>query len=1009
MARVYAFLLPFFVLSAALGAQAINDECVNAIPLPDDLSYCTGRGGFSNQAATPSLAPDVYPVCIEERDEMKDVWYSFTAQRNSVSLSVAGAVPDNNRGSLQAPQFALFEGTCGALQDLACRSPYLINGVAYNGGSLVYNGLERGLTYYILVGSRYGNEGSFELCLEQFDSPADPSSDCQTGVVLCDKSPFSVEALQGIGNVLDDLLTDNVPCGDYRPPELNSGWYKWTCDQPGTLSFDIIPLGANPEEDLDFTVYEMTNGLGDCDARVPIRHMYSGDDNDDVPDDNVPCFRNTGLRDQETDTVEGCGCSVGDNNYVRSIDMEAGKSYALVVTNFTQSGDGFRIEFGGTGTFLGPQADVRYSTTTACVGEIVTFEDRSTASDGIVDWEWDFGVTAEPRFASGPGPHDIRFLRPGLPSIELAVTSDRQCTEYLRRQDIEVVCCDGQFIGSADITPVSCPGLTDGAIAFSGSSTVDGVGGLSFTWETGAVTDAIDGLGKGTYGLTVTDGTTCQGDFRFEVGGPDDFVLDTLITRPTCGGGTDGALQFTVLSGGAGGYEYSFNGSPFGPNNRLENLAISQVDVVARDANGCRVESRILVDELRLERVQGSSLYTEPVCAGDANAVATLEIANGQPGYRYDFGAGYQNANSQGGLTAGAYLFRAIDANQCTGEFPVEILDPPVLGATIRADSSTCFGTADGRAAAIASGGRPAYAYAWSPGGTADSLDNLGPGTYRLTVTDSNGCTATSEVTLNDPAEVIAAIDSLEDLVCFGQPTGSVTLSATGGVGGYTYSSDGIAYGAAPLLDSLLAGDYALRVQDANGCEDTINVSLTQPEEFLIATSDFVQLHLGDDTTLLATSNYSPVDFTWGPDSVACLTPDCSRVWVRPVGSYDYFVTGVNPAGCVDTAVVAFSVIMDLPTFIPNVFSPNGDGRNDFFTVFGGNAIDRVEKLRVYDRWGGLLYEAAEPFPANEPTLGWDGMLDGRPVNNGVYVYYVEVRYINGTVERYRGDVTVLQ
>jgi len=197
-------------------------------------------------------------------------------------------------------------------------------------------------------------------------------------------------------------------------------------------------------------------------------------------------------------------------------------------------------------------------------------------------------------------------------------------------------------------------------------------------------------------------------------------------------------------------------------------------------------------------------------------------------------------------------------------------------------------------------------------------------------------------------------------------------------------------------------------VQDANGCIDSLNGSLTEPREFIIDPGGERTITLGFDTILRAVSNYSPVSYVWGPDSLLCLDPLCTRVRAAPVATTLYTVIGTNPAGCKDTAMVALKVIEDRPLYIPNVFSPNGDGANDGFTVFGGRAVEQIDFLRIYDRWGGLVFER-DNFQPNETSLGWDGKADGRPVNPAVFVYYTSVRYINGSVLEFSGDLTVLR
>jgi gliding motility-associated-like protein len=107
--------------------------------------------------------------------------------------------------------------------------------------------------------------------------------------------------------------------------------------------------------------------------------------------------------------------------------------------------------------------------------------------------------------------------------------------------------------------------------------------------------------------------------------------------------------------------------------------------------------------------------------------------------------------------------------------------------------------------------------------------------------------------------------------------------------------------------------------------------------------------------------------------------------------------------------MVKVQVIQDLPAFIPNVFSPNGDGVNDGFTIFGGPAIDEVESLRVFHRWGGMVFEN-ENFQPNDPRLGWDGRSgNGQMLNPAVFVFFARVRYLDGAVEEFAGDVTLVK
>lgn len=1005
----YLYLL-LSLLSLPLVAQQANDECIDAEPIPEQLSYCSGTAAFSNVGATASLPVNDYPICLDERDQIQDVWFSFTALQNSVNIQVIGNVDGTPGGTIQAPQFALFEGSCTALNSVGCRSPFQNpqTGQFLNGGNIIYNELVVGNTYFILVTARNGNTGTFELCLDQFDAVPEPSSDCGTGVILCDKSPFSVDFLQGTGQFRDDILSDNITCGIF-PEEFNSAWYKWTCDQSGSLDFTITPLGAAFNEDIDFVLFELPNGLDNCNDKIVLRQMFSGETNGQGAA-NLPCLGPTGLSIGEPGTLENCGCDPDDNNFISSINMVAGRNYALVIMNFSGSGDGFTIEFGGDGTFLGPEPAFTFSNNQVCVGDALVFEDQSQSLDPIISQEWDFGPTASPRNASGPGPHSVVFGQPGQPSVSLTIETSRACREIINQQEVNVICCDGQFTGSASITDVVCPADSNGMIDLTASSNFS-PGTITFSWSNGEMTEDINSLTQGQYLVTISDDSGCEDVLDFNVGGPPPFTFDTLITMPDCAGGTNGALTFTVTSGGEGPYLYNFDNAGFGPENSLQNLPVSIINVVARDVNGCLVEQDIAVDELELGLVDGARVSTEPICAGDPNGTITIELANGQPAYDYDFGLGngFQSSNTLGGLPQGTYTVTARDADGCLGIFPIDIVDPPeIVLDNIETDIS-CFGAGDGEIITFSGGGRPGYTYRWSNGSATDTvLTNLEAGIYTLSLTDQNGCLRTLTDTIIEPNEIFPVLEESIDLTCFEEATGAFRLSATGGTPDYTYSADGANFQVDPLLENLFAGDYRLYVQDANGCLDSLEGTLFQPIEFIVDPGNDLSIVLGYDTILRAVSNYMPVSYNWGPETLQCLDPPCTRVRAAPVATTLYTVIGTNAAGCLDSAQVQVKVIEDRPLFIPNAFSPDGNGTNDGFTVFGGPAVDQINTLRVYDRWGGLVFER-DDFMPNEPSLGWDGTVDGKRVNSAVFVYYASVRYINGSTVEFKGDVTVVR
>ncbi|MEM8585384.1 MAG: gliding motility-associated C-terminal domain-containing protein [Bacteroidota bacterium] len=1001
------FAICFLQASGLLAQAPPNDECVDATnldPLLTGLDWCSDPDAFDNIQATTSLTD--YPACLTDEADIRDVWFSFTAQTTDLSITVSGSVPPVPLGTMQTPQFVIYEGSCTNLTAVACQSP----SIGDNFSSGIYNNFTVGETYYININARIGRQGTFQICLNQFNAVPEPSGDCATGVVLCDKSSFSVPFLSGNGLIQDplgDVLCMIEQCGGVGTfGEANAAWYKWTCEDPGSLTFTIDPLSGNAREDLDFLLYELPNGIDDCSDKINLRCMLSGETQGNTLQQNLPCLGETGLSEFDNDDREECGCQAGNNNFVQSIEMEAGRSYALLIMNFSASGDGFSISFGGTGTFEGPSANFVTDAGTACIGEVVNFFDNSGSLDPIVNWDWNFGPNASPSTASGAGPHPVSFDRPGIVNVLLEIETDRGCLVTTIQSNLEIQCCDDHFDIDAQVSSLDCPNDETGAIDLTASS---GFAPLVYEWSTGAMSQDISNLGLGDYTVTVSDEATCITEQTFTIDGPPPFAFDTSIVMPTCDGGMDGALTFT-LSGGTPSYEYSFDNGPFSPVNTIGNLPVSTVNVRGRDANGCIIEQDIFVNELVLTLDPNLVMLTEPVCRDDVNGEIVLGVNNGLGPYEYDFGSGFQGNPSLNNIPAGTYNVVVRDANRCLGNFTFDIPNPPLLEATLSVDNISCFGAGDGSIVSTVSGGRPDYQLVWSNNVMGGSINNLGPGDYTLTVIDNNGCLLRTQAEVIEPDEIFGELLAVTDNVCFGESAGTALLEAMGGTAPFTFSSDGINFGDDPLLTGLAAGEYDLIVRDSEGCSDTVSATIDQPVEFIISANEFVTIDLGFDTIVNVQSNYQPVEFIWTPDAdVNCLRSNCSRVLVSPPNGLTYLVTGINEAGCEANAQVRVVVIKNRPVYIPNVFSPNGDGRNDGFTVFTGPAAFEIDQLRIFDRWGTLIYESDAPFQPNEPSLGWDGLANGKPVNSGVFVYQVDLRFIDGEIVSYAGDVTVLR
>ncbi|MEM1319890.1 MAG: gliding motility-associated C-terminal domain-containing protein [Bacteroidota bacterium] len=996
------FFFSFLLFSTSLLAQPANDECVNAIELTELSGWCSGPRAFSTIGASES--PVASPSCFPTTQTSQDIWFTFVSQATDINISVIGNIRVNSGGSLNSPQLVLYTGDCGTLTEIECKSDAFNENVVETFGGP----LNIGERYYIRVGARASNVGTFQLCLNNFNNVPEPSGDCNTGVILCDKSPFTVSFFSGTGfnpNEIQNSSCDSPTC---LMEESSSTWYKWTCRDPGSLTFRLSPL--NPSDDLDFLVYELPGGLDDCNNKQDIRCMASGEVVGEPLSVWQPCTGPTGLALNDTDITEFCGCDPGDNNFLQAIDMVAGRSYALVVNNFSNTGLGFSIEFGGTGTFLGPDADFSVTPETVCFGDEVTFIDQSSFVGGLVGWTWNFGVGANPGTASGEGPHTVSWDTPGQKSVLLSVETDRGCivTRVIPAVVVDPCCeVENAISATADITDVDCPDSSSGAIDLTASSNAPP---HTFLWSIGVNTEDIISLTPGDYAVTITNDATCDSVFTFTVDGPPPFDIQPIITMPTCAGGQDGGIVLNV-QGATPGYQYDW-GSGFSTDNTLSNLPVGVYGVTVQDANGCTSEVDIPVNELELLLDSGVPAVINPSCDDSFDGSITLNIANGLGPYVYDWGDGngFVNSNVMMGLNAATFNVVFRDANGCLGDTIISTVPPPPLVVDVDPIDVSCFGEGDGTATPFVTGGVGNYSFLWNdPQGQSDSVAvGLVPGNYTVLVTDGNGCTETGTTSITEPPELAISVVEIIDVLCFGEGSGQITVEGFGGNPDYEYSIDGVNYQSSPIFPDLPAGNYTLLIRDQLGCVDEVDASINQPAQLIVDAGVDREVELGFTVRLNAITLPvgRPVSYLWSPaDGLSCT--DCRNPVAQPTNTTTYQVIVTDEDGCTATDEVTITVIKNRPIYIPNAFTPNGDGVNDGFTVYSGPAASTIELMRIYNRWGALIFEG-QNLPLNNEQMGWNGVFKGERMNSGVFTYYIIVEFIDSETVQYEGDISLL-
>jgi gliding motility-associated-like protein len=198
-------------------------------------------------------------------------------------------------------------------------------------------------------------------------------------------------------------------------------------------------------------------------------------------------------------------------------------------------------------------------------------------------------------------------------------------------------------------------------------------------------------------------------------------------------------------------------------------------------------------------------------------------------------------------------------------------------------------------------------------------------------------------------------------------------------------------------------------VIDANDCITSQQIVIIQPPQLFVEAGPDVTVELGFSTNLRAVVSPPgwPVSFSWSPsEDLSC--PDCPNPEATPPNTTTYRVTVTDPNGCtaLDSVTVFVEKVRDL--FAPNAFTPNEDGNNDFFTIFGGPGAEKINILRIYNRWGNQVFEARD-VPLNTALYGWDGSQRGKLLPPDVFAYYAEVQFIDREIVLIKGDVPIVR
>jgi len=450
------------------------------------------------------------------------------------------------------------------------------------------------------------------------------------------------------------------------------------------------------------------------------------------------------------------------------------------------------------------------------------------------------------------------------------------------------------------------------------------------------------------------------------------------VTNVRCNGGDDGAINTLVTLPDAAAVNWS------GPNGFQSN-AEDITDLIAGDytleildGNGAvLLDSTVTISQpataLQIDNID----VTNASCASP-NGAATINASGGIAPYRFDIGDGFENTNRFAMLAPATYTATVRDTNNCevTDSFTIELNDAPDLNLT-----DTVF-LCDGENALLDAG--QFNTYTWSNGATTRSISVSEPGAYSVTVSDAPGCEAADTIQVVPGGEVNADIQVATTAIC---PGDSVELTASGG-DMFQWQDDSGTLSATNIASPVArpTEETTYFVEVSNGCGTGKDSILIQVYEINSGVSPDTCIGPGDELELEA---FGGVEYFWFANQYPVSDSSIPNPTVSPEDSTSYFVMITDVNGCENLDTVQVLVANNpLDILAINLITPNGDGKNDVLE-FGNISKYGVNSLKVYNRWGDLIYNKVN-YQDDEERF--DGTYKGKELPAGNYFYVLAFR-----------------
>jgi len=458
---------------------------------------------------------------------------------------------------------------------------------------------------------------------------------------------------------------------------------------------------------------------------------------------------------------------------------------------------------------------------------------------------------------------------------------------------------NGPTSATINSTAASCAGVCDGTVTV---TPIGGTAPYSYYWtHNGATSNTLTNLCAGTYFMETTDASGCILVSQVDITEPAAMVVTPTIVPTTCGI-CDGSVSVAITNG-VSPYTYAWSTSA-NTTPVEQNLCAGVITVTVTDANGCSVTQSIAVGSSNAP--VASTTFTDVSCFGVCDGTIDASAVGGVAPYTFELfdanATSLLNGANATNLCVGDYTYMVTDNAGCVGFDLVTITEPDSITFSLPAITDvSCGGSCDGEATIIPAGGVLPYTFSWPSGGTTATESALCAGTFTGTVTDNNGCIATQDVPINEPAPLVITIDAANDPQCNTSLDGSIDISVVGGTGSYGFGWTGPGGPfATQNIGGLNPGQYIITVTDSLGCTavDTVNLNAISP-----ITADAgpdISLCEGTSITLVGTGG---VTYEWYDLNGTLLIAGATYTTTPPLGSTSYVLVAYDGL-CTDSDTV---------------------------------------------------------------------------------------------------------